>query len=128
LSRALPSPVNGVWTADSLVGPDDVESARHALLAAGEMGLKVVEVDGRTWRFRQTDPGYATQNVTAVTPDELEALASWGDAIRWVQDREPCSCACHREEPRVATVDGPILQEDVDDYHGGVVPPGRWAV
>lgn len=25
-------------------------------------------------------------------------------------------------------VTGPILQEDVDDYYGGVVPQGRWVV
>jgi hypothetical protein len=82
-----------------------------------------------TWRRvdgKPVDPGYATENVTAATPDELEALASWGDAIRWVTDREPCSCACHQEEAVAVGMDGPILQEDVDDYYGGVVPPGRW--
>jgi hypothetical protein len=23
---------------------------------------------------------------------------------------------------------GPISQEDVDDFYGGVVPPGRWVI
>lgn len=44
--------------------------------------------------------GDATENVTAATPDELEALWAWSDAIRWAVDGEArCPCVCHNPVP-----------------------------
>jgi len=41
--------------------------------------------------------------------DFLRALARWVDPNVYQMQRT-----------------GPILQEDVDDFYDGIVPPGRW--